>query len=138
MRDRNISGMAGEFLVAGELSRRGYPVSITMGKAKTVDIHADAQEGKTFRVNVKASRYRTSWPIKVDEEKVDENLYYIFVYLRSEKEISEKKPPEYFIVSAKDIISKKLVTPFKSIPGIKYVDLRDYEGKWGALPKPPT
>ena len=31
MADKNTSALAGEFLVAGELSRRGYLVSITMG-----------------------------------------------------------------------------------------------------------
>jgi hypothetical protein len=40
MPDKNNSALAGEFLVAGELSRRGYSVSITMGKAKAIDIFA--------------------------------------------------------------------------------------------------
>jgi len=43
--DKNTSHLAGEFLVAGELSRRGYPVSITMGNAKSIDILADSEKG---------------------------------------------------------------------------------------------
>ena len=42
MLQKNTTHLAGEFLVAGELSRRGYPVSITMGNAKSVDIYAEA------------------------------------------------------------------------------------------------
>ncbi len=138
MADKNTSHLAGEFLVAGELSRRGYPVSITMGNAKAVDIHADAQKGLTFKVDVKASRYNTSWPVKVDEDQLDENLYYIFVYLRSEKEISDDKPPEYFIISAREIISRKLVTKWKNMPGIKYNALKDCKERWDKLPPPPA
>ena len=41
MTTKNIIHLAREFLVAGELSRRGYPVSITMGNAKSVDIYAE-------------------------------------------------------------------------------------------------
>ncbi|PIW68446.1 MAG: aspartate ammonia-lyase, partial [Candidatus Omnitrophica bacterium CG12_big_fil_rev_8_21_14_0_65_42_8] len=33
-----LSGVAGEYLVAGELSRRGYIASITLRNSKGVDI----------------------------------------------------------------------------------------------------
>jgi len=39
MESKNTTHLAGEFLVAGELARRGYPVSITFGNAKSVDIY---------------------------------------------------------------------------------------------------
>ena len=38
----NTAHLAGEYLVAGELSRRGYPIAITMGNTKAVDIYAEA------------------------------------------------------------------------------------------------
>ena len=44
MIQKNTTHLAGEFLVAGELSRRGYPVSITMGNAKSVDIYVEAKK----------------------------------------------------------------------------------------------
>ncbi len=46
MIDKNTTHLAGEFLVAGELSRRGYPVAITFGNAKSVDIYATTQQGE--------------------------------------------------------------------------------------------
>ena len=55
MVQKNTTHLAGEFLVAGELSRRGYPVSITMGNAKSVDIYADTTAG-VVRVDAKAGR----------------------------------------------------------------------------------
>lgn len=55
MKEKNTSHLAGEFLVAGELARRGYPVSITMGNAKSVDIYADSKAGP-IKIDAKAGR----------------------------------------------------------------------------------
>ncbi len=138
MADKNTSALAGEFLVAGELSRRGYLVAITMGNAKAIDIFASTQEGVRIGIDVKASRYKTSWPIG----KIDETLYYVFVYLQTEDKLQSdiksntNTPPEYFIVPGKDIISKKLVIPWKNMSGVKYNSLTEYKERWDKLPLP--
>ena len=143
MVSKNTAALAGEFLVAGELSRRGYPVSITMGNAKAIDIYATAQNEVTIRVDVKASRYKTSWPVG----KVEETLYYIFVSLQTEEETSKNVPPEYFIISGKKILDKKLLTEWENMSGIKYTALNtkttrddkggwDYKERWDKLPPP--
>jgi len=80
MTSKNTSHLAGEFLVAGELSRRGYPVSITMGNAKSVDIYAGTQQG-VIEVDAKAGRGKGNWPIGISSVK--EGVYYIFVYLQT-------------------------------------------------------
>ena len=143
MASKNTAALAGEFLVAGELSRRGYPVSITMGNAKAIDIYATAQNEVTIRVDVKASRYKTSWPVG----RIEETLYYIFVSLQTEEETSKNVPPEYFIISGKGILDKKLLTEWKNMSGIKYAALNtkttrddkevwDYKERWDRLPPP--
>ncbi len=138
MVDKNTSSLAGEFLVAGELSRRGYLVAITMGNAKSIDIFANTLNGERIAIDVKASRYKTSWPIA----KVDESLYYIFVYLfpqdklRIEGIIGTNTSPEYYIVPGQDIIKENLINPWKSMPGIKYSSLQKYKERWGILPPP--
>jgi len=137
MADSNTSALAGEYLVAGELSRRGYLVSITMGNAKAVDIFASTQK-ETIKIDVKASRNKTSWPIA----KANEDLYYVFVYLqpkdklRIESKSGISTPPEYYIVPAKDIVRKNLIIPWESIPGIKYNSLKEYRERWDLLPQP--
>jgi hypothetical protein len=60
MPNKNNSALAGEFLVAGELSRRGYSVSITKGKAKAIDIFASTRDGTKIAIDVKTSSYKTS------------------------------------------------------------------------------
>ena len=138
MANKNTSAFAGEFLVAGELSRRGYLVSITMGNAKSIDIFASTEEGVKIGIDVKASRYRTSWPIA----KVDESLFYIFVYLQTEDKLKNDNKtrvntsPEYYVVPGQDIMKNKLVEPWKSIPGIKYSSLQEYREGWSILPHP--
>lgn len=60
--------------LAGELSRRGYPIVITMGNAKAVDIYAEAKDER-IKVDAKASRLKTSWPIK--EASITRDVFYI-------------------------------------------------------------
>ncbi len=137
MADKNTSGLAGEFLVAGELSRRGYPVSVTMGNAKSVDICAETQGGKwTTRVDAKAIKTKTSWPIR--EDAIKDDLYYIFVHLQTEHGIKKDLPPEYFIVRGDEIKSKKPIRPWRSMPGIPFSALNtdDYKSRWDKLPQP--
>jgi hypothetical protein len=138
MGDRNTSHLAGEFLVAGELSRRGYPVSITMGNAKSVDIYVETGEHdekgnrRVVKVDAKAGRAKGNFPIA--EESVDKDLYYIFVYLQSQH-------PEYFVVRGEEILDKRreLINKWGKREGIRYKTLNtnDYLERWDKLPKPP-
>ena len=136
MSSKNTSHLAGEFLVAGELSRRGYPVSITMGNAKSVDIYADTRDG-LIRVDAKAGRTKNDWPI--NKNSVNPAVYYIFVYLQKSYNI----PPEYFVISGEEIISKELIKTWqnkdnKPWQGILYLSLNDggYREAWDRLPPP--
>ncbi len=57
--DSQISGMAGEFLVAGKLFKRGFQVSVTMGNAKAIDLFVyNPKTTRTFNVQVKTLRYK--------------------------------------------------------------------------------
>ena len=72
MINKNTSHLAGEFLVAGELSRRGYPVSITIGNAKSVDIYASTGEC-VIKVDAKAGRSKSNWPIEKSSINEDDS-----------------------------------------------------------------
>jgi hypothetical protein len=138
MASKNTTHLAGEFLVAGELSRRGYPVSITMGNAKSVDIHADVNGGKaTIRVDAKAGRTKSNWPIL--KNGVRRDLYYVFVYLQAENKIQNNIFPEYYVISGGEIISKDLIQVWGGgRQGILYSTLAagGYKGNWTILPPP--
>lgn len=135
MSKRNTTHLAGEFLVAGELSRRSYPVSITMGNAKSVDIYANSSEG-ILKIDAKAGRTKGNWPI--NKNNVKKNIFYIFVHLQTVTQIEDNIPPEYFIVSGKDIISKNLISTWGTRQGIKYSSLNtdEFKDRWDKLAKP--
>lgn len=135
MIDKYTSHLAGEFLVAGELARRGYPIAITMGNAKSVDIYAGAGEC-IIKVDAKAGRGKGNWPIA--KSSINEHVYYIFVYLQDKNRIRNNIAPEYFVVSGKEIISKNLVETWQTRQGIRYSTLNtnNYKEKWDKLPPP--
>jgi len=135
MISKYTSHLAGEFLVAGELSRRGYPVSITIGNAKSVDIYASARE-RVIKIDAKAGRGKGNWPIA--KSSVNEDVYYIFVYLQNQNKIKNNIAPEYFVVSGKEIFSKNLVKTWKTRQGIRYSTLNtnNYKERWDKLPSP--
>ena len=108
-----------------------------MGNAKAIDIYAGSKN-RVLQVDAKAGRAKGNWPIK--NESVNKKLYYIFVYLQTEKKIKKcNKPPEYFIASGKEIISKKLIKIWKTRQGITYGCLNKnnkYKERWDKLPPP--
>jgi hypothetical protein len=135
MTERNTTHLAGEFLVAGELARRGYPVSITMGNAKSVDIYAESQKG-VIKIDAKAGRSKGNWPI--NKKQVSPDVFYIFVHLGTDKQIKDKMNSEYFIVTGKEIKNRNLIDTWKTRQGIRYSTLADkqYENNWAKLPPP--
>jgi hypothetical protein len=132
---KNTTHLAGEFLVAGELSRRGYPVSITMGNAKSVDIYAESSRG-VIKVDAKAGRAKGNWPMAADAVRKD--VCYVFVHLRTDKQIKENIPSEYFIVWGREILTRQLVKRWGTREGIRYTTLNSnvYKEQWHKLPPP--
>ncbi len=130
--DKNTSHLAGEFLVAGELSRRGYPVSITMGRAKSVDIYAGTQGG--IIVDAKALRSKSDWPITKDG--INKDQFYIFVFLRTQKESKENKYTEYFVAKGEELLP--MIETWGTMQVIKYSSLnnKDFKDRWDKLPPP--
>ncbi len=131
--DRNTSHLAGEFLVAGELARRGYSVSITMGNAKSVDIYAGTRE-TIIEVDAKALRGKSDWPIT--KESINKKEFYIFVFLQTKREINRNNPPEYFVAKGEELLP--MIEAWGTMQGIKYSSLNNegFKDRWDKLPPP--
>lgn len=98
---KQLSGIAGEYYVAAELSRRGYLAAITLRNSDGVDILASNESGeKTFSIQVKTTQNKRKWILgkKVEEDK-SANKFYAFVNIPNEL----NSLPEYYIVRAKDL-----------------------------------
>lgn len=98
-----LSGIAGEYFVAGELSRRGFMASVTLRNNDSIDIHASkTRDNKMFAIQVKTSQVsKRSWQLNKKAELFEgNNIFYIFVTLKGLEE-----RPDYFIVPS-SVIAK--------------------------------
>ena len=96
-----LVGVAGEYLVAGELSLRGHIASITLRNSRGIDIIASNSDGsKSISIQVKTnSNGRKSWILnKKSEFFISDNHYYIFVALRK---LNER--PSFHIAPSKKV-----------------------------------
>jgi hypothetical protein len=133
---KGITGIAGEYFVAGELSRRGFMASITLRNNEGIDIHASNNSGdRIYTIQVKTNQHGgRSWPLSSKVELIkSENLFYIFVLLKGLKE-----RPEYFIVPSitiaeriKEVHSAWLATSGKKGQPHHDNNLRRFDDKEG-------
>jgi len=100
-------GVAGEYLVAGELSLRGYLAAITLRNTRGTDIIASTKDGKkSISIQVKSNRSgKADWMLnKKSESFYGADHFYVFVTF---KELKERA--RFFIVPSKvvaDTITK--------------------------------
>ena len=92
-----LTGSAGEYFVAAELSRRGTVAALTMAGTDAFDILAVNPKGKTYSIQVKTTQYeKSTWLLssKDEEPKAD---YYVFVRLNG------RELPDYYIMRAEEV-----------------------------------
>lgn len=97
---RSQTGIAAEYYVAGELSRLGFNVSITMGNTKSIDLLIEKNE-KLVSIQVKGIQRTKSVCWNLNKTKVLPNIIYVLVNLHVDN-ISEK--PEFFVLKAKEAL----------------------------------
>jgi hypothetical protein len=96
-----LTGVAGEYYVAAELSARGYIASITLRNTKGVDILcSSADASKSVGIQVKTNRKSTrAWMLnKKAEDYFADNLFYVLVTLNN-----RKRHPDFFVVPSKTV-----------------------------------
>lgn len=100
--DKCQRGCAGEYLVCGELNKRGIIASLTLKNTNGIDILAtNSDASKSAGIQVKTTIWsRQFYPSWVLRDKADtymsDNLFYVFVLLKPDKE-----RPDFYIVPSK-------------------------------------
>ena len=95
-----LSGIAGEYFVAAELTRRGYIASLTLRNTRGVDILASNHDAtRSVGIQVKAAQGSAkSWMLNQKvESDIATNLFFVFVRLNG------LSAPEYYIVPREDV-----------------------------------
>lgn len=95
-------GVAGEYFVAAELSRRGYVASLTLRNTRGIDVLAsNADATKSVAIQVKSHYGKTKeWmlSVKVEHQDVADNLFFVFVRL------NDGETPSYHVVPASIVV----------------------------------
>ncbi|MBI4186334.1 MAG: hypothetical protein HY530_02365 [Chloroflexi bacterium] len=95
--DSQQRGLAGEYYVAFIMSRLGYDIAITIGRAKILDMVALAHSGKTIKIQIKSTYQGYDWLVK---NKFDPSTNPIVALVRLGKDAAQK-PELYFLPGAK-------------------------------------
>lgn len=93
-----LSGIAGQYFVAAEVSRRGYIATLTLRNTRGVDmLVACSDASKSVGIQVKTNQGSSKvWLLdKKAEESATENLVYVFVNLNND---TESKTPQFHVV----------------------------------------
>ena len=131
-----ITGLAGVYFVAAELSLRNYVATVTSRNAPGVDVIAVSVDlKKTVSIQVKANKPKGThafWLLsKRSKHDVSKSLFYVFVNLKNQGE-----RPDFYVVPsrvvARDMIIEKSKTKKQST---WYSFRRDekYKDKWESL-----
>lgn len=130
--DGQISGMAGEFLVAGKLFKRRMQVSVTMGNAKAIDLFVhNPRTDRTFNVQVKTVRQKNCFPMR--RENIKSGHVYVFVILNG-----DDQDEQFFIVPGRSIlkdINRFFGTSYtreiaSTFPAVNYGPLKEFRDNW--------
>ncbi len=95
---KQLCGIAGEYYVAAEFSRRGYLAAITLRNSDGVDILiSDISGDKTFSIQVKTTQNKRKWILsKKVESGSSKNKFFVFVNIPEDVSLI----PEYYIVNS--------------------------------------
>jgi hypothetical protein len=114
--EKELKGMAGEFLVAAELNRRGIHAAVTYGSAKRADVYAFAPTSdRTARIEVKStplgSRKWVIGPKILDKDRWPDSVFWVLVLLPSphpprhdtSDAIRGAHAPRFFVFTAREL-----------------------------------
>ena len=120
--DSQQRGLAGEYYVAFTLSRLGYNIGITVGRAKIFDMMAHGTTGSTINMQVKSTYHGYDWLVA----GFDPSRNSVVALVRLGKDATQK-PELYFLPGER---ANKLITHKykKHSPRISRTDVqREFE-----------
>jgi len=132
-----LSGVAGEYIVAGELSRRGYIASITLKNTEGVDILvSNSRASKAISIQVKTKQGTgKEWVLsKKAEDYFGKNIFYVFVNLNNGGQPDFFIVPSYVVAKFTKACHKQYIQRHKDNPMRKFqVKDSKYLNRWKLL-----
>jgi hypothetical protein len=136
--EKNQTGIASEFYVAGELSRLGYDVTVTFGNTKSIDLLVHKND-EIYAVQVKGIQQTKSicWNLNKTKFK-GRKIILVLVNLHAD-DINAK--PEFFVLTQAEALDLFINTP-KEGENRAYLDYNrikssnNYKNRWDKLNQP--
>ena len=129
-----------EFVVAAELSRRGYTVAFTQGSHVPVyDLLAGTSTGEAFAVDVKGQAFKSAWLVR--DKRARTNLFYILAFVPLGGE--GREPDQLFILTQDEVrdlnVRYRVNHPnqsatSKEMGGFNFSDALPHKDAWHKLP----
>jgi hypothetical protein len=117
---KNLTGIAGTYYVAAELSRQGYVALVTIKNTSAIDLIVSSQGNfNSVGIQVKTSQISKNqgWILsKKNEELISDNIIYVFVHLKNDNSM-----PDFHVVTS-TIVADTITKRHKNwldAPGIK-------------------
>ena len=115
-------GLAGEFLVAGELLRRGVMAAVTYGNAKKADVVA-LNGARAVTIEVKSTS-EPKWVLGGTVPEAEGN-FRALVYLPQDASL----PPEYYILSSAELHELVMPGHLRYLESYRLRHGREFSGK---------
>lgn len=126
--DKQNTAIAAEFIVAAELARRNYNVSITFGNTKRIDILIE-KDGITYPIQVKGIKQRKNNNFRIKVNSLDKKCWYVFVNVNR---IDLNLNYEFAILNYDEVIKnlrRELNYNDNAIP-VNVLDFSEYKNNW--------
>jgi hypothetical protein len=126
---KSHTGIAAEFFVAAELSRRGYNVTLTLGNTKSIDLLVE-KESNLVSIQVKGIQRTKSICWNLKRTSLREDIIYVFVNLNADT----LSLPEFFILTFEEVKTHlKEVKSGRDYIDYNYLKRLDFEDSWGKV-----
>ncbi len=129
--EKNQTGIAGEFYVAGELSRLGFNVTLTFGNTKAIDLLVQ-KNNSVYSIQVKSIQSSRSICWNIDKTKVFSDHYYVLVNLHVD---NPERKPDFFVLTGTEVLILFKNTPKEGekrtyLDYLKLLESPQYKDRW--------
>ena len=126
-------GNAGEYLVMGELLRRGLHAQLADRNTKGYDILvAKTEQGSLRNIQVKSSRSKSWFVRQANFRKKAPDQTSVYVLVGS---VNCKTPVRFFVAKNRGLRTNKTSPNWRKYATISIKALEQYENRWGAVLK---
>ena len=130
-----MTGMLGVYLVAVELTKRGFIVSPTSRSAAGADLLVTDQDCcKAFSVQVKSDRTKSDFWLVGKKAKTAVSPTHIYVFVKIKNSVKHGESVDFYIVSSKSV--EQLAYHEGKFPNIRVKNINKFKDRWKVFGDP--